>query len=296
MRAYHTDRFVIPLPPGHPFPMDKYRRLRERVAAEASGVELHEGPAATESELLRAHDADYVRRVCAGRLSADEVRRIGFPWSPELVARSLHSCGATLAACRDATRDGVAAYLGGGTHHAFRDHGQGYCVFNDAACAALMLLDEGLARRVAIVDCDVHQGNGTAAILRDEPRAFTFSIHGARNFPREKESSDLDVELADDTGDDEYLATLASALETTFARSEPDFVVYLAGADPHAHDRLGRLALSSAGLRARDRMVLQRCRSAGVPVAITMAGGYGRDIDTTVAVHAGTIAEGAALS
>lgn len=225
-----------------------------------------------------------------GALAEHEVRRLGLPWSAPLVERSLRSCGATLAACRAALDADLAVHLGGGTHHAFADRGEGYCVFNDAACAARMLLDERLVDRLAIVDCDVHQGNGTAAILRDEPRAFTFSIHGSRNFPRIKEASDLDVELPDGTTDDDYLAALAPALDEVFARFRPRFVIYLAGADVLARDRLGRLALSHAGLLARDRMVLAHCRAAKVPVAVTMAGGYGRDIETTLAGHANTVA------
>jgi acetoin utilization deacetylase AcuC-like enzyme len=205
------------------------------------------------------------------------------------VERSRRSAGATLAACRAALAEGMAASLAGGTHHAQRDFGSGVCVFYDAAIAALALLAEGQARRVAIIDCDVHQGDGTAAILAGEPRAFTFSIHGARNFPFHKQTSDLDVELPDGTGDGDYLAALDSALEQVFRRAAPDFAIYLAGADPFEGDRLGRLKLTRAGLAERDRRVLAACRARRIPVAIAMAGGYGRNIDDTVAIHAATI-------
>jgi acetoin utilization deacetylase AcuC-like enzyme len=227
--------------------------------------------------------------VSAGELSSAEQKRIGFPWSPGMVERSLRSAGATLAACRAALSDGCSANLAGGTHHAHADHGEGFCVFNDAAVAARAMLAEGRVRQVAIIDCDVHQGNGTAAILRGDDSVFTFSIHGARNFPFEKESSDLDIELPDDTGDDAYLAALDAGLKETFDRSQPELVIYLAGADPYAGDRLGRLKLSFSGLEARDRRVLGACRERGIPVALAMAGGYAQPIEDTVSIHATTI-------
>lgn len=291
MKLFYTGHFVLPLPPGHRFPMEKYSRLRDRLAASGRFAEgdIRVPPAASDAEILRAHDPDYLARVADGSLDPRDLRRIGFPWTPEMVERSRRSSGATLAACRVALEEGMAANLAGGTHHAHRDFGSGFCVFNDAAIAALALLAEGRARRVAIIDCDVHQGDGTATILAGEPRAFTFSIHGERNFPFQKQRSDLDVELPDGTGDVAYLAALDGALEEVFRRAEPDFAIYLAGADPYEGDRLGRLKLTQAGLAERDRRVLVACRQRGIPVAIAMAGGYGRNIDETVAIHATTI-------
>mgnify|MGYP003733477949 CR=1 FL=1 len=301
MKLFYADHFVLPLPPGHRFPMEKYARLRERLAASGHfGInDFHVPAAASDTEILRAHDAGYLQRVAGGTLDAAEVRRIGFPWTAAMVERSRRSAGATLAACRSAlNREGgaaCAANLAGGTHHAHRDFGSGFCVFNDAAIAALAMRAEGRVARIAIIDCDVHQGNGTAAILARQPECFTFSLHGARNFPFEKETSDLDVELPDDTGDTGYLDALDAALPTVFARAAPQLVIYLAGADPFAGDRLGRLKLSKAGLAARDELVLSECRRRGLPVAIAMAGGYARDIDDTVDIHAATISTAARL-
>lgn len=290
MKLFYADHFVLPLPPGHRFPMEKYARLRANLLA--SGLfqadDFQVPTAASDTELLRAHEASYLQRVVRGTLSADELRRIGFPWSEAMVERSRRSAGATLAACRSALSEGWAANLAGGTHHAFRDRGEGFCVFNDAAVAALAMRAEGRVERLAIIDCDVHQGNGTAAILAHRPECFTFSIHGARNFPFEKEVSDLDVELPDGTGDSGYLDALDAALPTVFAQ-RPELVIYLAGADPYADDRLGRLQLSRAGLAARDELVLSECRRQHIPVALAMAGGYARDIDDTVTIHATTI-------
>lgn len=290
MKLFYADHFVLPLPPGHRFPMEKYSRLRERLLASGhfAADDFRVPDAASDTELLRAHDAGYVQRVVRGTLGHDEIRRIGFPWSEAMVERSRRSAGATLAACRAALAEGWAANLAGGTHHAFRDRGEGFCVFNDAAVAALAMRAEGLAHRVAIIDCDVHQGNGTAAILANRADCFTFSIHGARNFPFDKETSDLDVELPDGTSDEAYLAALDDALAVVF-RHQPDLVIYLAGADPFEDDRLGRLKLTKAGLAARDERVLAECRRRNLPVAIAMAGGYARQIDDTVAIHAATI-------
>lgn len=292
MHIFYTDRYVLPLPEGHRFPMSKYARLRERVEAAgfSGGDPLREPSAATDDELARAHDREYIRRVAQGGLTPAEVRRIGFPWTPEMVERSRRSAGATLAACRAAVESGVAINLAGGTHHAFRDHGEGYCVFNDGAVAALAMQAEGLARRVVILDCDVHQGNGTAAILAHDPTVFTFSIHGANNFPFRKEMSDLDIELPDGTGDDAYLAALERGVCHALSAAQADLAIYLAGADPYEDDRLGRLALTKGGLEARDRLVFRLCREAGLPVAVAMAGGYARNIDDTVDIHFRTIA------
>jgi len=297
LRIFYTDRFVLPLPPGHRFPMAKYAKLRERVTAEglAGADPLTVPDAATDQEILRAHDRDYLNRVVQGTLSRAEIRRIGFPWSPEMVERSRRSSGATLEACRVALYRGVGVNLAGGTHHAFRDRGEGYCVFNDAAIAALAMQAEGRARRVVIIDCDVHQGNGTAAILAGDPTVFTLSIHGANNFPFQKEASDLDIELPDGTGDAEYLAALEPAVCHALSANQPDLAIYLSGADAHEGDRLGRLALTARGLESRDRLVLGLLREAGIPVALAMAGGYGTDIDVTVGIHLATVRVAAEL-
>jgi acetoin utilization deacetylase AcuC-like enzyme len=291
MKIYSSDTFVLPLPEGHRFPMQKYALLRRRVgeAGIVAPGDIGIPAPATDAELLRAHDAEYVRRVQTGELTPQEIRRIGFPWSPAMVERSRRSSGATIAACRAALAEGFAANLAGGTHHAYRDHGEGYCVFNDSAVAARAMQAEGHAARVVIVDCDVHQGNGTAAILAGDPSIFTFSIHAAKNFPFHKEQSDLDIALDDGAGDDAYLAALDQGLSQALELSHADLAIYLAGADPYYDDTLGRLKISKAGLAARDRMVLEYCRDAGIPVAITMAGGYSRDVADTVDIHFATV-------
>jgi acetoin utilization deacetylase AcuC-like enzyme len=291
LTLYYADHFVLPLPPGHRFPMAKYARLRERLAGSGAfrGDEFRVPPAAADCELLRAHCPNYLGRVRSGSLSPKEVRAIGFPWSPEMVERSRRSAGATVAAARDALVQGWSANLAGGTHHAFRERGEGFCVFNDAAVAARAMQAEAGIARVAVIDCDVHQGNGTAAILRGDESVFTFSIHGARNFPFAKEQSDLDIELADGTGDEEYLWHLERGLDETLERCRAQLAIYLAGADPFEGDRLGRLGLTMEGLARRDELVFGRLSARGIPVAIAMAGGYGREIDDTVAIHAATI-------
>lgn len=271
--------------------MAKYRLLRER--AETSGLlrpgELVEPPAATDAQLLRAHDADYVAAVCRGELSPDAMKRIGFPWSPLLVERSRRSSGATVEACRAALADGVGVNLAGGTHHAFRDHGEGYCLFNDTVVAARQLQAAGRVRRVVVIDLDVHQGNGTAAICRGDDSIFTMSAHGAKNYPTRKERSDLDVDLPDGTGDTAYLDAVGPAVRRAIADSRAELAIYLAGADPFADDRIGRLALSKAGLAERDRLVFDELRRAGVPVCVTMAGGYARDVADTVDIQWATV-------
>lgn len=291
MRIFYHDHFVLPLPKTHRFPMAKYRLLRERLVAGGvvSPGQLHVAPGATDEELGRAHSAEYLARVTAGTLSAKEVRRIGFPWSPGLVERSRRSVGSTIAAARSAIDGEVGVNLAGGTHHAHWDWGQGYCVFNDAVVAARAVQAEHLARRVAVIDCDVHQGNGTAAIAAGDDTIFTYSIHGAKNFPFHKCPGDLDIGLADGTGDDAYLDALEHSLWRVFHVGRPDLVIYLAGADPFVGDRLGRLALTKAGLKARDQMVMAACAAAGVPFAVAMAGGYGKDVADTVAIHAETV-------
>jgi acetoin utilization deacetylase AcuC-like enzyme len=291
LKIYYTDQYVLPLPPWHRFPMQKYRLLRERVQAE--GVAGNDGlqlpPAATDQEILRAHDRGYLQRVVSGELAPEEQRRIGFPWSRQMVERSRRSSGATLAAARAALEEGAGVNLAGGTHHAFRDHGEGYCVFNDSAIAALTLQAEGRLRRVVILDCDVHQGNGTAAILAGDPSVFTFSIHAANNFPFEKQASDLDIELPDGTGDRDYLHALEKGVCRALSAAQADLAIYLAGADPFEGDRLGRLRLTKSGLAARDRMVFELCHAGGVPVAVTMAGGYARRIEDCADIHFTTV-------
>jgi acetoin utilization deacetylase AcuC-like enzyme len=245
--------------------------------------------AATDEELLRVHERAYVGRVLAGTLSAEEIRRIGFPWSAALVERSLRSTGAAVDAAAAAIDDGVAASLAGGTHHAGTNWGEGFCVFNDTAVAAREMQARGLVRRVAILDCDVHQGNGTAEIFAHDESVFTMSMHGGRNFPLRKWPGSLDVPLEDGTRDEAYLEALAPAVAESFDRGRPDLVLYIAGADPYEGDRLGRLSLTKQGLVARDRIVLDACRGAGVPVAIVCGGGYCDDIESIVDIHAATM-------
>ena len=271
--------------------MGKYLRLRERLlgggdfAMEDFGV-----PAAvSDAEITRVHCPQYLEKVATGALTAAEQKAIGFPWSERMVERSRRSSGATLAAAREALTRGWGANLAGGTHHAFRDRGEGFCVFNDAAIAARALQSEAGLQRIAIVDCDVHQGDGTASIFAGDDSVFTFSIHGARNFPFTKQQSDLDVELADGTGDEEYLWHLERALDETLERSRPQLAIYLAGADPYEGDRLGRLKLTRQGLARRDEMVLGTLCARRIPVAIAMAGGYAHDIEDSVDIHANTI-------
>jgi acetoin utilization deacetylase AcuC-like enzyme len=293
VKAFYSDTFVLPLPAGHKFPMAKYTRLRERLLLEGivDAVRMHIPDAATDLELHRVHDPAYVARVVEGRLDPAEVRRIGFPWSEAMVERSRRSAGATLAACRAALVDGLGINLAGGTHHAFADRGEGFCVFNDAAVAARGMQAEGRARRAVVLDCDVHQGNGTAAIFRGDDTVFTFSIHGAGNFPYRKENSDLDIALPDGTGDDAYLEALDRGIAASIESARADLAIYLSGADPHEGDRFGRLKLTKDGLRERDRRVFEACRRAGLPVAVAMAGGYGREVEDTVDVHVATVEE-----
>jgi acetoin utilization deacetylase AcuC-like enzyme len=299
MQAFYADQFVLPLPEGHTFPMGKYEKLRARVAAECSGIRMGPALPASDGELALAHSPRYVEAVAHGTLSDAEQREIGFPWSLRMAERARRSVGATISAARVALIDGegVAANLAGGTHHAQADKGSGYCVFNDAAVAARLMQAEWHRRhrrllRVAVIDLDVHQGNGSAAIFRDDDTVFTLSIHGAKNFPFRKQPGDLDVDLPDGCGDDAYLEALDAALATLWQRHDkamPGLVFYLAGADPHEGDRLGRLRLTSRGLAARDRRVFDACRERGIAVAVSMAGGYGRDIDVTVDVHLQTL-------
>jgi acetoin utilization deacetylase AcuC-like enzyme len=301
MLAFHSDAFVLPLPAGHTFPMSKYRLLRNAVEQTLPGVRLREAEPATDGVLALAHEPAWIEAVVDGTLSSAQQREIGFPWSPAMVERSRRSVGATIMAARAALigGEGVAANLAGGTHHAYAWKGSGYCVFNDVAVAARLMQAEWhrLSRqllRVAVIDLDVHQGNGTAAIFRDDSTVFTLSLHGARNFPFRKEASDLDVELPDGCTDAPYLEALDGALGELWRRTADapvGLAFYLAGADPHEADRLGRLKLTAEGLAERDRRVLAALASRGIPVAISMAGGYGRDISTTVALQRQTLQE-----
>jgi acetoin utilization deacetylase AcuC-like enzyme len=292
VKAFYSDRFVLPLPDGHRFPMTKYRLLRERIERDLPQVTLLEPEPATDGVLALGHTPDWIERLSLGRLTPLEQRQIGFPWSPAMVERSRRSVGATLAACRAALQDGAAANLAGGTHHAGPDRGEGFCCFNDVAVAARLMQAERRARRVAIIDLDVHQGNGTAEILRNDPSVFTLSIHGARNFPfRYRCEGDLDVDLPDDTPDDAYLDALDAALAALAARFEPDFLIFLAGADVYQGDRLGRLALSIPGIAERDRRVFEWARVRGVPVAVAMGGGYCTEVERIVDIHFTTIRE-----
>jgi len=289
LHAYFSDHFVLPLPPAHRFPMRKYAMLRARVATELPAVRLSEAEPASDGVLALAHHPDYVRALASGTLGADAMRAIGFPWSIEMVERARRSTGATIAACRAAIDEGVAVNLAGGTHHASAGRGEGFCCFNDAAVAARLMQAERRAMRVAIVDLDVHQGNGTASILAGDPSVFTLSVHAHANFPFTKVPGHLDVALPDGTGDAGYLSALSNALDRLDAQFAADLVVYLAGADVYAGDRLGRLALTREGIARRDRMVLAWARSRDLPVAVAMAGGYCPRIEETVDIHFATV-------
>lgn len=269
--------------------MEKYSKLRNLVA-KVAGIELLEAPAASDTQILYAHDPQYLINIIQGNLSPLEQREIGFPWSEKMVERSRRSAGATVAACKTAISEGVAVNLAGGTHHAYRDMGSGFCVFNDSAIAARALQKEVSPNlKIAIIDLDVHQGNGTASILQQDSSIFTLSIHGENNFPFKKESSDLDIGLADACEDREYLHALENGLEQLNARFRPDSLIFLAGADPHEGDRLGRLHISSEGMRLRDEMVLQYALDRNLPIALSMAGGYGKEIESTIQIHFQTI-------
>jgi acetoin utilization deacetylase AcuC-like enzyme len=292
MQVFYATQFVLPLPPGHRFPMGKYQMLRDRLAAEVPSVRLMQAEAATDGELALAHTPAYIQGITDGSVDPTILREIGFPWSPAMAERARRSVGATVSACRAAFAEGVAANIAGGTHHAMADRGGGFCVFNDAAVAARLMQAElgrrGRALRVAVIDLDVHQGNGTARIFRDDPTVFTLSLHGQKNFPFRKEAGDLDIDLPDGCGDDEYLQALELALAELERRFDPGLVIYLAGADPHEGDRLGRLKLTWDGLEARDRRVFEWAEARGVPLAFAMAGGYGRRMEDTVQVQVNT--------
>ncbi|MBL8387996.1 MAG: histone deacetylase [Hydrogenophaga sp.] len=296
MHVFYATEFVLPLPPGHRFPMAKYGRLRERLAAECPAVRLGQALPASDGELALVHDPGYIQAIQHGTLSAAAQREIGFPWSPAMAERARRSVGATIQACRTAMAgEGIAANIAGGTHHSYADKGSGFCVFNDAAVAARLMQAEHARQyrgrgplKVAIVDLDVHQGNGTARIFSGDDSVFTLSLHGEKNFPFRKEPSDLDVELPDGTTDAAYLEALERALDELERRFEPGLVIYLAGADPHEGDRLGRLKLTFDGLEARDRRVMDWAWQRRLPLAFAMAGGYGTDMEATVQVQMNT--------
>lgn len=296
MQAFYATEFVLPLPAGHRFPMAKYAMLRDAVKAHLPGVQLYQAHAASDGELALAHTPRYIRAVMDGQLSAAEIREIGFPWSPGMGERARRSVGATIQACRTALfeGEGVAANLAGGTHHAYADKGSGFCVFNDVAVATRLMQVEWQRRpgassqaplQVAVIDLDVHQGNGTASIFQGDTSVFTLSLHGAKNFPFRKEPSSCDIDLPDGCTDEPYLDALEQGLSTLDARFVPQLVIYLAGADPHEGDRLGRLKLSADGMALRDQRVFEWAWQRRIPVAMAMAGGYGHDIGTTVAVQ-----------
>jgi acetoin utilization deacetylase AcuC-like enzyme len=297
MHVSYTPRYYADIGEGHVFPIRKFELVRDLLVSEGTlrPSEIVEPEPASIEDVLLVHTEDYVTRLRAGRLTTRELRRLGLPWSKALVRRSFLASGGTLLAARRALEDGVAANLAGGTHHAFPDRGEGFCVLNDVAIAVRVLLRDERISRAAIVDCDVHQGNGTAAIFRDDPRVFTFSMHGAKNYPLFKERSTLDVELPDKTGDEEYMKSLRENLPHALAH-EPDIVFYLGGADPFEGDKLGRLALSIEGLRERDEFVLYECLSRSIPVVTVMSGGYAADIRDTVEIHANTIRAAHALA
>jgi len=291
MYALYSDHYIIDLPPGHTFPIQKYRLVRERLLSEGtlSPEELLEPTLVAPTDARLVHTKDYWERLRSGTLPASSLRRMGLPWSEALVRRSRASVQGTLTAARIAIQDRIAVNLAGGTHHAFPDRGEGYCVLNDIAIAIRCLQRDAWMQRMAVIDCDVHQGNGTAAIFAEDPDVYTFSIHGANNYPLVKVPGSLDIGLPDGTGDDEYLRTLTPVIPKILTEFRPGLVFYLAGVDPHERDRLGRLRLTHGGLRRRDELILQACHDAGMPVAITLGGGYGTDIQDTVEAHCNTI-------
>ena len=293
MKAFYSDHFVLPLPEGHRFPMAKYSMLREELVRELSAVQMIEAPAATEGELALAHAPDYVQAVKSGTLSPEALREIGFPWTPAMAERSIRSAGASIAAGRAALKEGISGTLAGGTHHASANQGGGFCVFNDIAVTARVLQMEYFRQtkktlQVLVVDLDVHQGNGTASIFANDSSVFTLSLHGEKNFPFRKVPSDLDVGLPDGCTDGPYLEALNRALIEMSERFKPDFLIYLAGADAHEGDRLGRLKLTEAGMAARDQKVFDWALASNIPMIICMGGGYGHDLRSTVAVQMNT--------
>jgi len=290
MQVFYTPRYYADIGPGHVFPIRKFQLVRDKLLAEGTiePSEIVEPSPAPLEDVLLVHTTDYISRLCSGNLTTKETRRLGLPWSESLVQRSFYAVGGTLAATRASLAEGYSSNLAGGTHHSFSDRGEGFCVLNDVAVAIRAMRARKLVQRAAIVDCDVHQGNGTATIFAGDTDTFTFSIHGANNYPLFKAQSTLDVELADGISDTEYLDTLAKHLPAVFA-ADPEIVFYLAGADPYKGDKLGRLALSIDGLRERDAYVLRECYAHEVPIVTVMSGGYGKDINDTIEIHCNTI-------
>ncbi len=293
MQLFYSDHFPLPLPDGHRFPMSKYHLLRQRIVESGAlaGCELCVPPAATNQQLSLAHTADYIHKVQTGSFSDVELRRIGFPWSKKMVERSRRSTGATIAAAESALEQQLSGNLAGGTHHAFANSGQGYCVFNDVCVAARILQSKHGIRNILVIDCDVHQGNGTASIASQDPSLFTFSMHCDTNYPFKKTNGDLDVALPPGTDDHNYLTALRESLDKIEQMFQPDFIFYLAGADPYEHDRLGKLKISKNGLRKRDEFVFQFCAFRQIPVVFCMAGGYAQDVDQIVDIHFSTVFE-----
>ena len=290
MRVFYTPHYYAEIGDGHVFPIRKFELVRDRLLSEGTlqHGELSEPAPATVEEVQLVHTEDYISRLSSGTLTTKELRRLGLPWSESLVRRSFYAVGGTISAAHRALEEGFSSNLAGGTHHAFADRGEGFCVLNDVAIAIRVLRRKSLVRTAAIIDCDVHQGNGTATIFTNDLETFTFSIHGANNYPLFKAKSALDVELADGTADKEYLKALAENIPAVFAH-EPEIVFYLAGADPFVGDKLGRLAVSMEGLRQRDACVLNQCYEHEVPIVTVMSGGYGKDISDTVEIHCNTI-------
>ena len=288
MILWTHDRWRFPLPASNRFPIEKYTLLRERV--EADGARILEAEPVPWEWLAAVHDGELLERIRTGTLSVREERGLGIPWSPELVERGRRSVGGTVEAARAAIADGIGMNLGGGTHHAGRAFARGYCLFNDVAVALERLRAEVGFRRALVVDCDVHQGDGTADLLGPDPECFTLSLHGARNYPFQRIPSDLDVDLPSGTGDDAYLEALTAALDRAIPAARAELAFYLAGADPWEGDRLGRLALTKAGLLARDELVLDRLLGAGAAVCVVLAGGYAEDVHDTVDINAATVA------
>ena len=283
---FYTDQYVIELPPQHRFPMTKYRMTRDLLASDGS-FEFVPAPLADRETIELAHDPEYVTAFLEGSLSPQAMRRMGFPWSEMLVKRTLASVGGTLAATQEAMATGWGGSLAGGTHHAFRAEGSGYCVFNDIAVAIQWLRKAGKIKKAAVVDLDVHQGDGTAQIFQVEPEVLTLSIHCEVNFPFRKQQSKIDVSLAEGVGDEEYLRVLERVLPQV-AEFAPEVVFYQAGTDPLYSDALGKLKLTQEGLMARDRMVMSAVKKMGVPLVITMGGGYSKPIELTAQAHANT--------
>ena len=296
MKLFYSDHIELERPKGSRFPVQKYRLLREHLLSLGQARLEFEAAREVSLDTLRlVHDKAYIDAVYSGELSVEAVRRIGFPWSPNLVARSRCSVGATIAACRAAIFERVSANLAGGTHHAFADSGAGYCVFNDVAVASRLMCNKNPGMRILIVDADVHQGDGTAAILGKEKEIYTFSIHCMDNFPARKQRSHLDVPLMAGTGDEEYLRQFGDGFRRALLASRPDFIIYLAGADPYIDDRLGRLSLTMGGLEERDKIVFAACRLQSLPMALVMGGGYATDVMDIVKIHTNTIINAANL-